>query len=77
VFQRAIAIARSDAGWLRDALLANAPAAEALEIASDRFGLRLQADVPVARQDRHAVVRTLWISEKGVAGARLVTCWVL
>ncbi len=77
VFQRVLGIERRDAQWLREALLANAPAAEAVEIGNDRFGLRLQADIPVARQGRTAMVRTLWMVERGVAGVRLVACWVL
>ena len=76
VFQRALGLSRDDAAWLRDALLREAPGADASEIANDRFGLRLQLDTLLARQERQAMVRSLWIVENG-AGPRLVTCWVL
>jgi hypothetical protein len=53
------------------------PATEAVELAADRFGTRWQADVPVQRQGRIAVVRTIWIIRTGEAMPRFVTCWIL
>ena len=77
VFQNALGLGRGDAAWLRDRLLGDAPAAEATLRSRDRFGAQLQADVRVARQNRSAVVRTIWIVQEGRRDVRLVTCWVL
>ena len=77
VFQTALGLGRGDAAWLRDRLLADASAAEATLRSRDRFGIQMQADVTVARQNRSAVIRTIWIVQEGRPDVRLVTCWVL
>lgn len=77
VFREALGIGRPEAGWLRDGLLAALPENEAELLATDAYGSRWRVDVPVARQNRHVVVRTIWIIRAGEAYPRFVTCWVL
>lgn len=77
VFRQALGIGRDDASWLRDALLAALHDNDATEIAVDEQGSRWRVDVPVARQDKHIVIRTVWIVRTGEHIPRFVTCWVL
>jgi hypothetical protein len=77
VFREALGIGRSDAAWLRHALLAAITSGEAIELSADEFGHRWRVDVPMARQERRAVIRTLWLIRTGEDIPRFVTCWVL
>jgi hypothetical protein len=77
VFRETLGIDRSHASWLRDALLAAMREADATELQSDMHGQRWRVDIPVARQDRRIVVRTVWIVRTGEQVPRFVTCWVL
>jgi hypothetical protein len=77
VFRQTLGIEQTDAAWLRQALLEGLRASDATEIAADEFGRRFRVDVPLARQGRHAVVRTVWIVRPGEGLPRFVTCWVL
>jgi len=77
VFRSALGLIRSDAAWLREALLQGVRDNEAVELVSDIFGVRWRVDLPVRRHDRHAVIRTVWIVRTGDDAPRFVTCWVL
>jgi len=77
VFREALGIGQHDAGWLRGALLNGIKGAEALEMGADGFGTRFRADLPLARQSRECVVRTVWIVRLDEQVPRFVTCWVL
>jgi hypothetical protein len=77
VFREALGLSRGDSRWLRDALLNGLRQNEADEAASDNLSRRWRVDVPVARQGRQAVVRTIWILRTGEQTPRFVTCWVL
>jgi hypothetical protein len=77
VFREALGIGRSDAAWLRQALLDGLPEQEAAELAEDGYGARWRVDIPVARQNRRVVIRTVWIIRSGEQVPRFVTCWVL
>ncbi len=77
VFRNALGIGQRDATWLRDALLAGARQAQAQEIEADVYGTRWRADIEVRRQNRHSVIRTLWIVRPDEETPRFVTCWVL
>jgi hypothetical protein len=77
VFRDALGLSQSDARWLREALLNGARQAEAVEIVGDNLGNRWRVDVPVARQGKRIVVRTIWIVRTGEQVPRFVTCWVL
>jgi hypothetical protein len=77
VFREALGLAQRDASWLRQALLDGVRRVEASELANDNFGVRWQADIPLARQDRRVVVRTIWIVRSNEEIPRFVTCWVL
>ncbi len=77
VFRQALGIAGDDAEWLGNAILAALRSAEAVEIERDEYGVRWRADVTLARQNRQAVVRTVWMRRTGEPFPRFVTCWVL
>ena len=77
VFREALGIGPEDAVWLRDILLGAAHSAEVLAIGSDVWGAYWRLDVPIQRQTKSAVVRTIWIVGTGESRPALVTCWVL
>ena len=77
VFREALGVGQSEAGWLREMLLAGLQNTEAAELGWDAFGTRWGVDVSVARQNRHVVIRTIWIVRSGETAPHFVTCWVL
>jgi hypothetical protein len=77
VLRQALGLERSDAAWLRNALLAAAVSGPAEPVATDAWGTHWRLDVTIRRHRRSAVVRTLWIVRTGGALPRFVTCWVL
>jgi hypothetical protein len=77
VFREALGLRRSDAQWLRQALLNALPQGEATEVARDDFGVRFRVDIGLARQGKRGVVRTIWIIRSGEVMPRFVTCWVV
>lgn len=77
VFRQALGISYDDADWLKEAILAALSGAEAVELERDTYGARWRADVALTRQNRRAVVRTVWMVRAGESFPRFVTCWVL
>jgi hypothetical protein len=77
LFREVLGIDRSEAAWLRETLLEAIRSIEAVQLASDIYGSRWRVDVPVMRQGKSAVIRTVWIVRGGENAARFVTCWVL
>jgi hypothetical protein len=77
VFREALDLQRSDAAWLRDALLAAARSSEATQVAANARGTQWRLDVTIRRQGKSAVVRAIWIVRSGESVPRFVTCWVL
>ena len=77
MFRSALGLDRSDAEWLRGALLEGVRDCDAVELITDAFGARWRADIAVERQNRRAVVRSIWIVRTGENFPRFVTCWVL
>jgi hypothetical protein len=58
-------------------LLTAMPSDRAVEDANDAFGRRWRLDIAVERQNKRAVVRTVWMQRAGEDVLRFVTCWVL
>jgi hypothetical protein len=77
VFRNSLNIDRQDAQWLREILLAAAGEHDAVELGADALGRRWRIDIPVTRQNKKAVVRTIWIVRTGEDTPRFVTCWVV
>lgn len=77
VFRDALGIGRPDGRWLREMLLAAAQHTEATEVVSDSFGRRWRIDVPVERQNRRIVLRSIWMTRSGEDIPRFITCWVI
>jgi hypothetical protein len=77
VFREALDLQRSDAPWLRDALLEAARSAEAFPDGEDAWGTHWRLDATVRRQGKSVLVRTIRIVRTGESAPRFVTCWVL
>ena len=77
VFRDALDLQRSDAAWLRGVLLEAAHSCEASRLATDQWGTHWRLDATIRRQDKRAVVRTVWIVRAGESLPTFVTCWVL
>ena len=76
VFRNALGVGAADAEWLRRTLIEGVAVAVAIEIAADAYGSRWRADIPVTRQNRRSVVRTVRLVRDGEP-PRFLTCWVL
>jgi len=77
VFQEALGIGRSQAVWLKAQLLAALTEAEATALETDDYGRRWRVDIRLTRQNRQAVIRSLWLMRTGEEVPRFITCWVL
>jgi hypothetical protein len=77
VFQAALGITAADAGWLKLQLLAGLAQSEAETQENDVFGQRFKVDIPVSRQSKRVVVRTIWIVRATSAAPHFITCWAL
>lgn len=77
VFRAALGIGRSDATWLRQILLEGVRKGLAIQLSADAFGTRWYIDMPIERQGKAVVVRTIWIMRLGEETPQFVTCWVL
>jgi hypothetical protein len=77
VFRESLDLQRSDAAWLRNVLLEAARSGEAVQVAADAWGTHWRFDALIRRQERSAVIRTIWIVRAGESVPRFVTCWVL
>jgi hypothetical protein len=66
----------ADAGWFRQEILLGVQDAEAVELETDRFGMRFGVDLVLRRHGREAVVKTVWIVADSMAAPRFVTCWI-
>ena len=77
VFRDALGLHASDAAWLRDVLLDAARSGEASRETVNAWGVQWRLDITVRRQEKSAVVRTIWIVRTGETMPRFVTCWVL
>ena len=77
VFREALDLNRSDAAWLRQALLEAARSGEASQIGADAWGAYWRIDAAIRRQNKSAVIRTIWIVRIGQTAPMFVTCWVL
>ena len=77
VFRQALGLDRSEAQWLREALLNALPNSEAVLLVDDIFGSRWRADLTVKRHGKSVMVRSIWIVRAGEQTPRFVTCWVL
>jgi hypothetical protein len=76
VFREALDLQRSDAGWLRDALLVAARSGEASQVTADVWGTHWRLDAVIRRQGKNVVVRTIWFVRTGETVPSFVTCWV-
>jgi hypothetical protein len=76
VFRETLGLKRSDAEWLRDALLEVVRSGEAAEVGKDPWGTYWRLDASIRRLGKSAVIKTIWIVRTGESVPRFVTCWV-
>jgi hypothetical protein len=72
-----LGVTANDADWLRDVLLAAARTLDASPASSSAWGEQWRLDVPVTREQRQAVLRTIWLVAVNEKTPRFVTAWVL
>jgi len=72
-----VGIRKTDAEWLRAALLAAARDNEAQLGAANVYGQRYIVDFDLARRDRAVRIRSAWIVRAGDDLPRLTSCYVL
>ena len=77
VFREALGIGRAEAAGLAKEFLDAVRMGAASPAGEDEWGPRWSVDVTVARQNRRAMVRTIWMVRVGDDFPRFVTCWVL
>ncbi|MGQ0686146.1 DUF6883 domain-containing protein [Bradyrhizobium sp.] len=77
VFREALDLTRADSAWLRDTLLAAARTARVSPAGQDAWGAYWRFDTTIRRQDKSAVVGTVWIVRTGNVVPVFMTCWVL
>ena len=76
-FAASLGISSNDAAWLRQNILNGILQTEAFSQETDEFGQRWRVDMLLTRQNRQAVVRTIWMLRHRETFPRFVTCWVL
>lgn len=77
VFRAALGLGPRDAEWLRDAILAAVPSLDAVLTDVSVWGQQWRVDIPLTRQRRFAVVRSVWLVPSDSTAPRLMTAWVL
>ena len=77
VFREALGIGRDDSAALGEEFLEAARTGAASPAGTDEWGPRWSIDVAIARQNKRAVVRTIWMVRVDEDIPRFVTCWVL
>ena len=77
VFREALGIGRDDSARLVVEFLEAARTGAASPAGADEWGSRWSVDVAISRQNKRAVVRTIWMVRVGEDVPRFVTCWVL
>ena len=77
VFVAALGITADDAEELRQAILSAVKSEEAVPTDQDEYGQCYVVDFSMTRQDKEAVVRSLWIIRAGEDYPRLTSCYVL
>jgi hypothetical protein len=77
VFREALSLTDDEAEWLRQKLLEGIQNHPAEKQETNSFGSRWRVDIPLTRQGKSAVIRTVWIIKTAEKFPRLITCWVL
>jgi hypothetical protein len=76
-FASSLGISAIHAEWLREELRLGLSQTEAISQESDEFGQRWRVDMLLARQNRRAMIRTIWMIRNSETFPRFITCWVL
>ena len=77
VFASRLGLNAQDRLALRGWLLRAVQGEEATLFCGDQYGWRYTVDFTLTWQGRRAVVRSLWIHERGAVTSRLLSCFVL
>jgi len=77
VFASALNLTYEDAAFLQATLLEAIKTREAELGKFDKYGQRYTIDFEFERQDKRAVVRSVWIIDESLETPRLITCLIL
>lgn len=77
IFEAVLGLSAKNAEELRENLLEVIQTEEATETHRDGYGIRYSIDFVVARENKKAEVRSVWIVRTGEDFPRFVTCYVL
>jgi hypothetical protein len=77
VFQSALGIRLEEAEELRYALQQALITEDAIPITRNLYGQKYQIDFEMTREDKQAIIKSIWIVRDGEDFPRLVTCYVL
>ncbi|MBW4679385.1 MAG: hypothetical protein KME19_04625 [Microcoleus vaginatus WJT46-NPBG5] len=77
VFQSVLGIGIEEADELRAALLQAIQTTDAVLAQPSPYGHKYKVDFLMARQDKSAIVRSIWIVRNNEDFPRLITCFVL
>ncbi len=77
VFLSALGVRQTDAFWLRAEILRKLLFAAAVRQVEDVWGIRYAVDIEITHNAKSAMVRTIWIVERGDTRPRFVTCRIV
>ena len=77
IFELVLGLTAEDSLVLTGALLRAAAETEAIQGASDQYGIRYIIDFDLEHKGRAALIRSCWIVLAGETVPRFVTCYIL
>lgn len=76
VFKSALDLEKKDSELLKTIILDSLNTNDAIETFRDIYGIRYTVDITCIRNDKQAVIRTIWITKTNENFPRLTTCYV-
>ncbi len=77
VFKSVLGLSKSDAQFLKEAILMKIRTADALKGTNDSYGERYAVDIMIKGNKGESFVRTNWIIRRAKNFPRLTSCYVL
>ena len=77
VFRAALGITQRDAVWLRGQILQSLEYAPANIQTEDQYGIRYEVNIKITKQNRSAILSTVWIIAHDDMRPTLITCRIL
>jgi hypothetical protein len=77
VFRAALAITQRDAVWLRNEILQKLEFAPSARQSEDKYGVRYVVNIKITKQNKSAILSTVWMVAHNDMRPILITCRVL